>query len=136
MLAVAMLTTACSSVMATTTDEATEHVNAVAAGDVDKLMAGYAENAVFQWVGGPLDGVYSGREAIRGVWSKFAKGNAPLTAKIEKLAESGNQKGSTVTANVTFAGKNTIKVRYILTYREGKLANEIWQIDPQLASNY
>ena len=136
MLVATMLVTACATVVAGPSDEASEHMNAVAAGDVDKVMAGYGENAVFQWVGGPLDGVYSGREAIRGVWSKFAKGNAPLTAKIEQLAESSNPKGSTVTANVTFSGKKTIKVRYILVYREGKLVNEIWQIDPKLASSY
>lgn len=135
-LAVAMLLTACATVMAGPSTQATDHINAVAAGDVNKAMAGYADNTVFQWVGGPLDGVYTSREAIHGVWSKFAKGNAPLTATITQLAESSNPKGSTVSANVTFSGKKTIKVRYILVYREGKLVNEIWQIDPKLASSY
>ena len=46
------------------------------------------------------------------------------------VQESGNPKGDTVTANVVFAGKTTIKVRYIMMYRDGKLVNEIWQIDP------
>ena len=136
MLLAMVFVTACASVIAGPSDEATEHVNAVATGDVDKGMASYAETAVFQWVGGPLDGVYSGREAIRGVWSKFAKGNTPLTTKIEQLAVSSNPKGSTVSANVTFSGKKTIKVRYILVYRERSLVTEIWQIDPMLASSY
>jgi ketosteroid isomerase-like protein len=131
-LTVAMLATACITVLAGPSDKATDHINAVAAGEVGKVMDSYADNAVFQWVGGPLDGVYASREAIQWVWSKFAKGNAPLTAKIEQLAESVNPKGSTVTANVIFSGKKTIKVRYILVFREGKLVNEIWQIDPKL----
>ncbi|MBI1424672.1 MAG: nuclear transport factor 2 family protein [Gammaproteobacteria bacterium] len=135
-LATAMMTTACATVMAGPSDEATNHINAVAAGDVSKIMANYGDQAVFQWVGGPLDGVYSGRESIQGVWSKFAKGNAPLTAKIDNVAESSNPKGSTVSANVIFSGKNTIKVRYVLVYREGKLVNEVWQIDPKLGSSY
>lgn len=135
-LAAAMMTTACATAMAGSGNEATDHINAVAAGDVSKVMANYADNAVFQWVGGPLDGVYSGRESIQGVWSKFAKGNAPLTAKIEQLSESSNPKGSTVSANVIFSGKKTLKVRYVLVYREGKLVNEVWQIDPKLAASY
>jgi hypothetical protein len=45
---------------------------------------------------------------------------------------SRRRKGTTVTANVVFAGANTIKVRYALVYRDGKLVNEIWQIDPNL----
>jgi len=122
--------------MAAPGDSASAHIGAVAAGDVGKIMAGYGDNAVFQWVGGPLDGVYSSRAAIQTVWSKFAKGNAPMKAKISQLAVSGNPKGETVSANVVFSGKKTIKVRYVLTYRQGKLVNEIWQIDPKLTSSY
>ena len=136
MLAVAVLASACATVMAGPSDDASNHIKAVAAGEVDKIMANYADTAVFQWVGGPLDGVYTGGDSIRGVWSKFAKGNAPLTAKIEQVSENANPKGATVSANVTFTGKNTIKVRYVLVYRDGKLVNEIWQIDPKLAASY
>ncbi|ABS67904.1 hypothetical protein Xaut_2663 [Xanthobacter versatilis] len=35
-----------------------------------------------------------------------------------------------MTADVVFTGKNTVKVRYILLYRDGKLADEIWQVNP------
>jgi hypothetical protein len=37
-----------------------------------------------------------------------------------------------VTANVTFQGKQPIKVRYVLTYRDNKIVSETWQIDPKL----
>jgi hypothetical protein len=134
--AAAALSLTCVSAFAGPKDDATAHFQAIAAGHVDQIVAGYASGAVFQWVGGPLDGAYQGNDAIHGVWAKFAKANAPLTVKVEQLAESANPAGATVTANVTFSGKSTIKVRYVLTYRGGKLVNEIWQIDPKLASAY
>jgi len=118
------------------TDSARSHFNAIAAGKLDGIMADYASDAVFQWVGGPLDGAYRGTESIKGVWGKFAKANAPLSANISKLEESANPKGSTVTANVVFNGAKTIKVHYALTYRDGRLVNEVWQIDPQLEAAY
>lgn len=115
-------------------DDARSHFQAIAAGDLDRIMAGYGQDPVLQWVGGPLDGAYRGADSIRGVWTKFTKANTPLEVRIEKLEESTNPSGSTVTANVIFSGKNTIKLRYVLTYRAGKLVNEVWQIDPKLGS--
>jgi ketosteroid isomerase-like protein len=136
MVAAAAFTLISASALAGAGDSAQSHFQAIAAGDLDKIMANYGNDAQFQWVGGPLDGTYKGTEAIRGVWGKFAKANAPLNAKVEQLTESANPKGSTITANVTFSGKNTIKVRYVLTYRDGKLVNEVWQIDPKLSASY
>jgi len=123
-----------SAVYAAAQDEAQTHFKAIAAGQVDQIMHGYGDGARFEWIGGPLNGTYDGTEKIREVWTKFAKGNAPLDVSVKKLKESANQAGETVTANVEFRGKNTIKVRYVLTYRAGKLVNEIWQIDPKLGS--
>ena len=40
--------------------------------------------------------------------------------------------GSTVTADVQFEGRQKINVRYVLTYRAGKLLTETWQIAPGL----
>ena len=116
------------------TDDAQPHFQAVAAGEVGGIMQGYADNAHLAWVGGPLNGTYVGTDKIKEVWGKFTKANAPLEASVTRLEESANPAGATVTANVEFKGKSTIKVRYVLTYRDGKLVNEIWQIDPKLAS--
>lgn len=121
-----------SAALAGPSDDATAHFKAIGAGEVDQIMQGYADNATFQWIGGPLDGAYAGSEKIKEVWSKFAKANAPLELTAAKVEESANAKGATVTANVEFKGKSTIKVRYVLVYREGKLVNEVWQIDPKL----
>lgn len=113
-------------------DDASAHFKAIAAGNIDQIMQGYGNNATLHWVGGPLDGAYVGNDKIREIWGKFAKANAPLEVSVTKLEESANPKGATVTANVEFKGKAAIKVRYVLVYREDKLVNEVWQIDPKL----
>lgn len=112
-------------------DLARARVAAIAAGNVGAITAQYAQGATLHWVGGPLDGTYTGGQ-LSEVWSKFGAANGSLQAAISGVAESANPKGSTVAANVVFSGKSTVKVRYVLVYREGKLVDEIWQIDPNL----
>ncbi len=114
-------------------DSAQTHFAAIGAGDVPVIMRGYAESAQLNWVGGPLDGTYVGQDAIRSTWEKFGKAAGPLKVTVNNLEESVNPKGATVLANVQFEGKMPIKVRYVLTYRDGKLVSETWQIDPKLA---
>lgn len=114
-------------------DDARAHFQSVATGDLTALMAGYADAAQLQWVGGPLDGSYASADAIRGVWTKFTQAQGPLKLSVGAIDESLNPKGATVSANVLFEGKAPIKVRYVLTYREGKIVSETWQIDPKLA---
>lgn len=135
-LVAAVLFSLPAAVFAGPADDASAHFKAVAVGDVEQIMQAYAANASLQWVGGPLDGAYAGSDKIRETWEKFAKANAPLEVAAAKLEESANPKGSTVTANVEFKGKAAIRVRYVLVYREGKLVNEVWQIDPKLAVGY
>lgn len=130
--AAAMLFVA-SAASATPTDDAKTHFQAIGSGDLLIVMRGYADNAQFNWVGGPLDGTYASSDAIRGVWEKFTKSQGPLKVSVDKLEESVNPKGSTVSANVQFEGKAPIKVRYVLTFREGKIVSETWQIDSKLA---
>ena len=132
-IAVATLTLATANGFAAPADDARTHFQAIGAGDLTVVMRDYADKAQFNWVGGPLDGAYASADAIRGVWEKFTKSVGPLKVTVDKLEESTNPKGSTVTANVQFEGKAPIKVRYVLTYREGKIVSETWQIDPKLA---
>jgi len=113
-------------------DDARTHFEAVAAGQVDTVMASYADNAQFNWVGGPLDGTYVGADAIRGVWTKFAKAQGPLKLSVGDVQTSANPAGATVSARVMFEGKAPIKVRYVITYRSGRIVAETWQIDPSL----
>lgn len=114
-------------------DEAKVHFQAIGSGDTIILARGYADNAQLHWIGGPLDGTYTGIASIRAVWEKFTKAQGPLKVTIGTLEESANPKGATVTANVQFEGKQPIKVRHVLSYRDGKLVSEVWQIDPKLA---
>lgn len=113
-------------------DMAKTRIDAIAAGDTATVSKAYADGATLHWIGGPLDGTYRGSE-IAAVWGKFAKAQPNLKAKATDIVESMNPKGATVTANVIFEGKDKIPVRYVLVYRDGKLADEIWQIDPALA---
>ena len=95
-------------------------------------MRAYADQAQLNWVGGPLDGTYTNADAIRATWEKFGKAAGPLKLSIGQIEESANPKGATVSANLLFEGKAPIKVRYVLTFRDGKIVNETWQIDPKL----
>ncbi len=132
----ALLLVASANALAGPGDNAQIHFKAIASGDPAQIMPGYADSVTLQWLGGPLDGSYTGVEKVQEVWGKFAKANGPLELRVAKLEESANPKGATVTANVEFKGKNTIKVRYVLVYRDGQLVNEVWQIDPNLAIPY
>lgn len=118
--------------VAAATNDAESHFRAIARSDVDGIMSANAEGARFEWVGGPLDGSNIGAHQIRQVWLKFANANAPLAASVAKIEQSDNPAGSTVTDDVEFKGQNTIKVRYVLAYRSGKIVSEVWQIDPKL----
>ena len=114
-------------------DKAQAHFDAIAKADVAAITAGYGDKAVLRWVGGQLDGDYAG-EAIKELWGKFTKAQGPLKVAVSNVQESANPKGATVTANVVFTGQNAIKVRYVLVYRDDKLTDEIWQVDPNLAN--
>ena len=114
-------------------DAAQIHFAAIASGDISIIMRGYGDSAQLNWVGGPLDGTYAGADAIRATWEKFGKVAGPARVTVHGLEESANPKGATIVANVQFDSKIQVKVRYVLTYRDGKLVNETWQIDPKLA---
>jgi len=116
-------------------ESAEGHFEAISRGQIETLMSAYAPGATLQWVGGPLDGVYSDVGQLREVWTRFTKAQGPLDVAVNNVRESANPKGASVTANVEFHGKNSIKVRYLLTYRDGKIVNEVWQIDPNLGDS-
>lgn len=114
--------------------QAQSHRTAIAAGDLESIMHDYAEDAYMDWVGGPLDGRYQGKSAIRAVWQKFIAANAgqPRPAKFGKLAAYANAKGTSVNWEAEFAGTTPVKAWHTVVYREGSIASEIWQIAPAL----
>ncbi|GLK71809.1 nuclear transport factor 2 family protein [Ancylobacter dichloromethanicus] len=113
-----------------TEDLAKSRIAAIAGGNLATVTAAYGPAATLHWVGGPLDGTYSQPGKIKEVWSKFFAAQGAQKATIATAVEAANPKGGTVTADVTFSGKNAVKVRYVLLYRDGKLVDEIWQVNP------
>lgn len=125
-----------SSLAGTATDEATQHINSIATGDTVSVLKHYQESATMQWLGGPLDGTYTGKEQLSSLWGKFTKAQGPMKIKIANIVEHSNPKGATVTADVFFNGNKNVPVHYVLSYRDGMLVSEIWQVSPSLASMY
>jgi len=114
--------------------KAKAHLQAVASGDLDALMRDYPEDAYMDWVGGPLDGRYRGKAAIREVWKKFIANNGgkPRPAKFGKLEAYGNPKGVSIAVAAEYGGEKPVNVWHVLVYRDGELATEIWQIAPAI----
>jgi ketosteroid isomerase-like protein len=112
---------------------AAAHIDAIAAGDLDALMSAYSDEPWFDWVGGALDGRYRGRDEVRGVWQKFIAANEgkPRTVTRTTFVQNANPTGVTLVANAEYVGKTTVRVRHVFVYRGGKLATEVWQIDPK-----
>ena len=110
------------------------HLEAVAAGDLEALMRDYADDAYMDWVGGPLDGRYHGKAAIRAVWEKFIGANAgkPRPAHFGKLVAFSNPRGTSLEARAEYGGTVPVKAWHVLTYRDGDLTTEVWQITPAL----
>lgn len=114
--------------------KALAHSKAIAAGDLEGLMRDYADDAFLDWVGGPLDGRYHGKAAIREVWKKFIAANAgkPRPAKFGKLGSYANPKGVSLEEEAEFGGTTPVKVWHVRVYRDDSLTNEIWQIAPAI----
>jgi len=132
-VALVMLAVSGFAVADSATDSAQSRFNSIAAGDINSILTQYQDGATLQWLGGPLDGMYTGRENLTTVWSKFSKAQGQMKVEVKNLVEHANPKGQTITADVFFSGNKTVPVHYVLSYREGKLVNEIWQVSPSLA---
>lgn len=112
---------------------ADEHVAAIALSSVDGLMAAYAADARLEWIGGPLDGAYQGKDEIAGAWRRFAAARGAMSVDVAAYDVAENPKGRTVIASVLYDNGKAIPVRLITSYRGGLIVSEIWQIDPGIA---
>jgi ketosteroid isomerase-like protein len=114
--------------------KARAHLDAIASGDLETLMRDYADDACMEWVGGPLDGRYRGKEQIRVVWQKFIAVNEgkPRPVRLSKPQAYSNPRGASIEAKASYDGKLPMKVWHVLTYREGELTTEVWHIAPSL----
>lgn len=109
---------------------AARRAQAIAGNDVTGAMADYAPDAVLHWVGGPLDGTYAGTERIESVWTRFAAAQGPMRLDTVAATFSANPRGATLAADATFTGAAAVKVRHVQTIRDGRVVNEVWQVDP------
>lgn len=127
---------ACATAVAGPLDErkADLHLKAIAVGDVEALTADYAEDASMDWIGGPLDGRYHGKAAIRAVWKKFAALNdgQPRPARVGKLSPYANPKGVSFVTEAEYGGRIPLKVWHVLVFHDAVLTTEIWQIAPSI----
>lgn len=114
--------------------DAQMHFKAIASASVPDIMSQYVPGATLHWVGGPLDGTYSGTDAIKAVWSKFAKAMGKETETASNITVAGDAAGMTVTADVNFKGRKAVDVRYVLVYRGNRIVDEIWQIDSKMGN--
>jgi hypothetical protein len=114
--------------------KAKAHLQAVSAGDLDALMRDYSADAYMDWVGGSLEGRYRDKAAISEVWKKFIaiNGGKPRPAKLGKLESYSNPKGTSFAVSAEYGGDKPVKVWHVLTYRDGQLVTEIWQISPAI----
>jgi hypothetical protein len=111
-----------------------KHLAALAGGQLDSVQSAYATDALLDWVGGNLEGRYSGAESIGKLWRTFHERRKPLQITIDSIESHANDKGATVIASVIYKSTEaTTKVRQIVTLREGRIHTEIWQIAPALA---
>lgn len=109
---------------------AEKHFLEISRANVTKLIDNYHPDASLNWVGGPLNGTYKNLQEITAVWGKFTSAQGALEYKVRDLIVSENPLGATVTADVDFIGKQLIKVKYVITYRNDKVIAETWQIVP------
>ncbi|GAB3453398.1 hypothetical protein GCM10027321_03490 [Massilia terrae] len=114
--------------------KARAHLDAVAAGDLEGLMRDYAEDAYLDWVGGPLEGRYRGKAQIRALWEKWIGANKGQPRPVQRgaLNAFANKTGASIEAKAAYEGAVPVKVWHVLTYRDGELDTEIWQIAPAL----
>ncbi|HLI46641.1 MAG TPA: nuclear transport factor 2 family protein [Geobacterales bacterium] len=52
-------------------NNAYSHWNAISIENISLVMQQYANNSVLYWIGGALNGTYTGYTSIEGVWNKF-----------------------------------------------------------------
>jgi hypothetical protein len=110
-----------------------KHLSAIAGGQLDAVQATYATDARLDWVGGNLEGRYSGAEAIGKLWRTFHERRQPMQITVDSIESHANDKGATVIASVIYKSTDaTTKVRQIITLRDGRIHTEIWQIAPAL----
>jgi hypothetical protein len=113
----------------TGTLRAEAYFDAISGGNVATVASFYADEAEIYWIGGPLSGVYTGKGQITDLWQKFSDAAGEIYHKVLEVSESKYGSRSTVTARVSFIGPKEVPVKFLLVFEDGKIINQIWQVD-------
>lgn len=118
-----------------------DHWNYISRENMVSLMSQYASNATLYWIGGALNGTYTGSSSIQAVWNKFFAAWSELWFySLSQPTVSVNGNISTVTATIQFVATpvsspqqvDYLNVSYMLKYAESSGAwhiyNEIWKV--------
>ena len=111
------------------------HWNYISDRDISSLMSQYTTNATLDWIGGPLNGTYSGTSSIEGVWQKFFSDWSSiwfLSQGQPSVTVTGNV--SSVSAKIQFTASpaaspqqvNYLNISYTLHYIEQSSAWHIY----------
>jgi len=106
------------------------HWEAIARNDVGMATISYSPNATLEWVGGPLQGKYTGPAAIAEVWTKFFIAQGPSEVDVSNVQERPEAGKQTVTARVIFKGRRTVPVDYTLMFEGDQIVAETWRVRP------
>lgn len=63
-VAARLLTVSGATIAGPSTDKAEGYFQAIATGNLEQLAGEYSADATLQWIGGPLDGLYSGEAKL------------------------------------------------------------------------
>jgi ketosteroid isomerase-like protein len=111
------------------TVRAEAYFSSITGGDAETIASFYADDAEFRWIGGPLAGLYKGRDQIKGVWTRFSEAAGSFTHEVLELSETAKGPESVITARVAFKGATAVPVKFLITYKDGKITSETWQVD-------
>lgn len=117
------------------------HWNYISTKSLSPLTAEYNSNATLSWVGGPLNGNYSGVASIQGVWQKFfASWGAIWFFSQSEPTVSVQGNNAIVTSMIQFVASpssesqqvNYLNISYTLKYASvasaWRIYAEVWQI--------
>lgn len=117
------------------------HWNNITIENLANVSAGYTDNATLHWIGGPLNGVYSGIANINSTWSKFFKTWSAVWFYAETpptVVVNGNYSNVTSTNQFILTPfNNETQVQYLnvsytldMMYMDNSwhIYNEIWHI--------
>ena len=106
------------------------HWDAVASNDLGMTMFHYTPASTLEWVGGPLQGKYSGTTALAEVWTKFFYAQGYMNVEVSNVQARQEGARHIVTARTIFKGRQVVPVDYALVFEGDRVVAETWKVSP------